>query len=831
MSESLVPEMTPPLPRETPPPLPASTSMPSMMSSLTAQPPPSMYHGYYQQYMQWYMSAQYAAQAAASGTPQYTVPPLTSSASTPQIAPVYGNNMQPQNAPQKPHITNYSTQQSKVDNSAASSASNKASAIKFNLKFNNFNKSTNGPPKPLMNSPGEPLRKAALTNSPPTRKSRFDNLANITAEQTEYQNSNQKPNEPKKSESIPNKQQPETTQSKAELEKAAADIVFDIHKWPPALKTYCTKVYQHYQKVHTISEDQVTKYLQQRITETFKQQPDLNIAWHMEAVPEIEAIRKVAPLSQVQIMQQKKQEAAIAAAKAAFANKIQMKQKQHVVNGIVIGANDKNLKRSDSKTPKKRKISRSRSPSSSQSSRSSSSSSDSKRHMKTNDFISLSDRKNTNKQNKKGKKKTLKNIQINNMNGKRSFFPNNGGSNNKLENRLKKNLSFSNENQSADSDGSGDDELRANRKKQLSAKLAGRQQRFQKAQERRCFIDDASSRKNLRNIFDLKDDMDYTDSVSERCIGQCQDLEKEYLRLTGPPEPHAVRPLSVLKKSLEYVLKRYADGKTYRYICEQLKSIRQDLSVQWIENEFTIEVYEQHARIAIKNKDRDEFNQCQSKLKSLYAMVETKMADKVSDETKKKVFENNAEFLGYRLLYNMLTKSHNDLNQVIKEIKHRYSGHVYLNHLLSLRTALHLNNYVKFFRLYAKSNELSKCLIDLFTERVRKLALKTIVKSYRPSIKVECVAEMLAYESYEKCKEDLLKYQLIIQSVPIVTSIQSDSASGSSPLNNTNSSNKKSFKNNKSTPTTTTITTSTNNNSSPGFEEVLDCKSCTLQGF
>lgn len=40
-------------------------------------------------------------------------------------------------------------------------------------------------------------------------------------------------------------------------------------------------------------------------------------------------------------------------------------------------------------------------------------------------------------------------------------------------------------------------------------------------------------------------------------------------------------------------------------------------------------------------------------------MVETKMADKVSDETKKKVFENNAEFLGYRLLYNMLTKSHN----------------------------------------------------------------------------------------------------------------------------------------------------------------------------
>ena len=110
---------------------------------------------------------------------------------------------------------------------------------------------------------------------------------------------------------------------------------------------------------------------------------------------------------------------------------------------------------------------------------------------------------------------------------------------------------------------------------------------------------------------------------------------------------------------------------------------------------------------------------------------------------------NSAEFIGYRLLYNMLTKSHNgnlnnlknnklkiilifllkDLNQVIKEIKRKYSSNHYLNHLLALRNAWHLSNYVKFFRLYKQCNELSKCLIDLFIERERKLALKIIIKA------------------------------------------------------------------------------------------------------
>ena len=85
---------------------------------------------------------------------------------------------------------------------------------------------------------------------------------------------------------------------------------------------------------------------------------------------------------------------------------------------------------------------------------------------------------------------------------------------------------------------------------------------------------------------------------------------------------------------------------------------------------------------------------------------------------------------------------------------------------------------------------------------------------------------MLAYESVDKCKEDLLKYKLIIQSVPIVNPTDSASGSSSPSLSGralaTNSSNHKFNK----TPNSTSTKTN-----QPKFEEVLDCKQSTLQGF
>lgn len=49
-----------------------------------------------------------------------------------------------------------------------------------------------------------------------------------------------------------------------------------------------------------------------------------------------------------------------------------------------------------------------------------------------------------------------------------------------------------------------------------------------------------------------------------------------------------VRPEEVLEKALRFV---QDSQKNYLYKCDQLKSIRQDLTVQRIRNELTVKVY------------------------------------------------------------------------------------------------------------------------------------------------------------------------------------------------------------------------------------------------
>ncbi|ETO09719.1 SAC3/GANP domain protein, partial [Reticulomyxa filosa] len=159
---------------------------------------------------------------------------------------------------------------------------------------------------------------------------------------------------------------------------------------------------------------------------------------------------------------------------------------------------------------------------------------------------------------------------------------------------------------------------------------------------------------------------DKSDYLSLHIIGTCKEIEKPYLRLTCvlcffffffyakrkkniyiyvyAPKPEEIRDEETCNLAFRMILKEWNLSGDYAFVGNQFKSLRQDLRVQHIRNQFTVDVYECNARICLEVGDLSEFNQCQSQLKELYKL-------------NKSFRQNFVEFLSYRLLYFAITRN------------------------------------------------------------------------------------------------------------------------------------------------------------------------------
>ncbi|KAL8971055.1 MAG: hypothetical protein Q9197_003484 [Variospora fuerteventurae] len=215
-------------------------------------------------------------------------------------------------------------------------------------------------------------------------------------------------------------------------------------------------------------------------------------------------------------------------------------------------------------------------------------------------------------------------------------------------------------------------------------------------------------------------------------VGRCQELEKKYFRLTSAPNPDTVRPLPILEKTLDHLKRRWKQERNYSYICDQFKSLRQDLTVQRIKNGFTVNAYEIHARIALEKGDLSEYNQCQTQLRALYAQ---------------KLGGHPAEFMAYRILYFLHTSNRIDMNDVLADLTPTEKQDRAVKHALETRSALALGNYHRFFELYLDTPNMGAYLMDMFVARERLAALSAICRAYKPDIKLRFVTEELGFES------------------------------------------------------------------------------------
>ncbi|EPZ31767.1 SAC3/GANP/Nin1/mts3/eIF-3 p25 domain-containing protein [Rozella allomycis CSF55] len=274
---------------------------------------------------------------------------------------------------------------------------------------------------------------------------------------------------------------------------------------------------------------------------------------------------------------------------------------------------------------------------------------------------------------------------------------------------------------------------------------AERAKRFQKDEQERL---DEMRIRNSR-IAPVKEQMnEVIDWDIYTIVGTSQDLEKKYLRLTSAPDPSTVRPLAVLKKSLAFLKKKWREECDYGYICDQFKSLRQDLTVQRIKNEFTVQVYEIHARIALEKGDLGEYNQCQTQLKQLYNIHSIK--------------GNDMEFLAYRLLYLLHTKNRREINALVAELKPVQKENLAVSHALKVKSAISISDYYSLSQLYNEAPNMGVYLMDHFMPRERFKAMVSICKAYRPNIDVSYICKVLAFESTSECLKFLQELDLIL---------------------------------------------------------------------
>jgi hypothetical protein len=138
-------------------------------------------------------------------------------------------------------------------------------------------------------------------------------------------------------------------------------------------------------------------------------------------------------------------------------------------------------------------------------------------------------------------------------------------------------------------------------------------------------------------------------------VGKSLELERRYTR--EEPKEEDLRALPVLRRAFDHVVTKARvdlgnsiDG--LAWLSVQLKGIRQDMKCQEIENEFTIQVYEFHARLCLRLSDIPEYGQCQIALRRLYELGLQSAAIR--------------EFTCYRVLYLALAGQTDSLSQELR---------------------------------------------------------------------------------------------------------------------------------------------------------------------
>ena len=254
---------------------------------------------------------------------------------------------------------------------------------------------------------------------------------------------------------------------------------------------------------------------------------------------------------------------------------------------------------------------------------------------------------------------------------------------------------------------------------------------------------------------------------ADRIVGTCSVLEKGFFRITSAVDPATVRPIRVLRRALTWVHGLWSaesdavaeddsppsvESEAYQRVCEQLKSIRQDCTLQGLEGDFAIVVYETHARIALEAGDFDEFNRCQTKLSQLHCAWEDRAGGGGGERG---LHPHRGEFLGYRVLYELVLSRtvgrgcHASLTTLLQSLPAQERCLPGVERAMRVVRACLSSRYARFHALRAEidaSGDMEGYLIERLVPPMRAAAFGAALAAYRPAVPCKAMQRILGFK-------------------------------------------------------------------------------------
>ena len=228
-------------------------------------------------------------------------------------------------------------------------------------------------------------------------------------------------------------------------------------------------------------------------------------------------------------------------------------------------------------------------------------------------------------------------------------------------------------------------------------------------------------------------------------------IREVLLRFSKAPNPSTVRPLRILEQAFDFVMNKYQSTHDWLYISNQLKSIRQDLMVQSIRNDFAILVYEENARLALAMVIPNAVNPWSRSRPVLSRTIESnsfnvKLNWRCCTRTVGiERISMNSWCIDYSILSSWMTRkvetiitvvfsslsfwSRLESSRILVEINELEPSND-LEHLqaaVELCSAFRRKNFMEFFTLYQALPELAQCLVNLFLDVYRKQTIRILV--------------------------------------------------------------------------------------------------------